>query len=163
MRRRTTTRRKTAPKRKATTHRRRRVSGIGKINASGILMDVAGYAGGAILAREVSNIIKKQFPTLSDTMIGGGQVVAGVLLPHFVKSKLGADLGAGMIAMGGAVLAVKLGVISGIGSDTMAYRINRVSGTNRLNVVAGTTTLPAVAGANNNFRVSNPPNRKTTF
>jgi hypothetical protein len=121
------THRKGAVKRKTPVKRRRRVSGIGKMDLGSIAMDVAGLVGGAIIAREASTIILKQMPDTSHLLIGLGQVAAGVLLPRFMKSKLGNDLGNGMVAFGGQVLAVEAGLISGIGAaptDTMTYRIS---------------------------------------
>ena len=134
-----------------TRRRRRRVSGIGKLDVGGVLMDVAGLVGGAIIAREASNIVLKQFPGTSPLIIGIGQIGAGVLLPRLLKSKLGQDLGNGMVAFGGQVVAVNLGVISGNMPRT-SYRI--MSGTNQLTAIAGTNRLTAIAGVNN--RISNP-------
>lgn len=107
------TRRRTT--RKMTTRRapvrRRRISGVGKSNT---IMQIAGLAGGAILARLANNLILKAKPDLNGKIINAAQIGLGVYLPKFLKSQLGKDLGAGMIAAGGLGLVTSLGVINGI-------------------------------------------------
>jgi hypothetical protein len=152
--RRTTKRR--APAKRKTTRRRRRVSGIGKTDLGSIAMDVAALAGGAIIARELSTIVLKQLPGTSQLMIGAGQIAAGVILPLVWKTKLGQDLGNGMIAFGGQVVAVNVGLISGIGevpvrNDVMSYRI---SGGANLRAISGGANLRAVSGGNDLNAVS---------
>jgi hypothetical protein len=107
------TRRRTT--RKMTTRRapvrRRRISGVGKSNP---IMQIAGLAGGAILARLANNLILKAKPDLNGKIINAAQIGLGVYLPKFLKSQLGKDLGAGMIAAGGLGLVTSFGVINGI-------------------------------------------------
>jgi len=91
--------------------RRRRISGVGKSNT---IMQIAGLAGGAILARLANNLILKAKPDLNSKIINAAQIGLGIYLPKMVKSQLGKDLGAGMIAAGGLGLANSLGVINGI-------------------------------------------------
>jgi hypothetical protein len=162
-----TTRRKSTAKRKTTTRRRRRVSGIGKVNFSSVLMDVAGLAGGAIIARELSTVVLKQFPQASHMMIGAGQIAAGVILPMFLKSKLGTDLGNGMIAFGGQVLAVESGLISGIGmapgvpaNAVMSYSLN---GMNNIRAISGANNIRAVSGTNKTGAYSKGANLNDTY
>jgi len=165
MRRPATKRRKTPAKRKTT--RRRRVSGIGKLNISSLLMDVAGLAGGAIIARELSTVVLKQFPQTSHLMIGAGQIVAGAVLPMFLKSKLGNDLGNGMIAFGGQVLAVESGLIAGIGmapgvpsNAVMSYSL---SGANNIRSIAGSNNIRAVSGTAKTGAYSKGANLNDTY
>lgn len=151
MRRKTTVKRKPATKRKAAPRKRRRVSGIGSINLQSVAMDVLALAGGAIAARELSTIALKQFPGTSHMLIGAGQIAVGVILPRMWKAKIADDIGKGMIAFGGQVLAVEAGLIAGIGninqgSDTMSYRI---SGGAQLRSVNGPARLQALNGAGN--------------
>jgi hypothetical protein len=154
--RRKTTRRKTTPAKRRTT-RRRRVSGIGKVNLNSLVMDVAGLVGGAVIARVGATMVLKQWPTASQMAIGAGQIAAGVLIPNLLKSKLGQDIGNGMIAFGGQVVLVNLGVISGVGAadgSTMSYRIN---GAGNLRSVSGAGQLRSVSGAGRLRSVSGTP------
>lgn len=155
MRRRTTKRRATA--KRPTTRRRRRVSGIGKVNLNSVAMDVAGLVAGSVIARVGASMILKQWPSASQMMIGAGQIAAGILLPTVLKSKIGQDIGNGMVSFGGQVVLVNLGVISGIGEvgaggNTMSYRISgagnlrSVSGAGKLRSVSGGSYLRSVAG-----------------
>lgn len=108
MRRKPTTRR--APVRRRPAPRRRRISGVN----NNPVMKIAGLAGGAILARLANNLILKMKPDLNGKIINAAQIGIGIYLPKFIKSELGKDLGAGMIAAGGLGLATSLGVINGI-------------------------------------------------
>lgn len=142
--------RKAAPRKNTAKRRPRRVSGIGKLNISSLAMDVAGIAGGVFLGREVSNMGKTMFPTLSPTMMAVAQMAIGVVVPMVIKSKIGQDVGNGVIAVGALGLLQSTGMIAGVGSDTMTYRVNRLSGApgNRLMSVAGApgNMLMSVAG-----------------
>lgn len=119
-----------------TTPRRRRISGVGKSN---VIMQIAGLAGGAILARVANNLILKAKPDLNSKIINVAQIGLGIYLPKMVKSALGKDLGAGMIAAGGLGLATSFGVINGIdeisGVDDMMEV--QVAGTDDLQVISG--------------------------
>jgi hypothetical protein len=103
-----TTRRTPARK---TPVRRRRISGVGKSNS---IMQIAGLAGGAILARLANNLILKAKPDLNGKIINAAQIGLGIYLPKLLKSQLGKDLGAGMIAAGGLGLVTSFGIINGI-------------------------------------------------
>lgn len=114
--------------------RRRKMSGTG--TGKGMLMTVAGIAGGAVVARVLANTLGSK---VDSKYIAAGQVVAGVLLPKYLKSDLGKNLGAGMIAVGGLSLAQSTGVISGIGQAASEF-MNPLFSTNsdRLQTIAGT-------------------------
>ena len=133
--RRKTTRR--APVRKAAPRRRRRISGVGSSN---VVMQIAGLAGGAILARVANNLILKAKPDLNGKIINAVQIGLGVYLPKMMKSDLGKNLGAGMIAAGGLGLATNFGVIGAIdeisGVDDAMMEV-QVSGTDNLEVISG--------------------------
>ncbi|MET0461911.1 MAG: hypothetical protein ABW007_02110 [Chitinophagaceae bacterium] len=126
-----------------------KMSGIGNINLQDVAVTALALTGGAVLARVGSNIVLKQWPNTKHVLIGAGQVAAGVILPNVVKAKWAKDVGAGMIAFGGQVLAVNTGVvsgISGIGSPgaTMRYRIG-----------GGPNNIRAINGGPNNIRAIN--------
>lgn len=108
MRRKPTTRR--APVRRRPAPRRRRISGVN----NNPVMKIAGLAGGAILARLANNLILKMKPNLNGKIINAAQIGIGIYLPKIIKSELGKDLGAGMIAAGGLGLVTSFGVINGI-------------------------------------------------
>lgn len=147
-------RRKSAPRRKSTGRRRRRISGVNDM--TGMLTRVAGLTGGYVAARELADILLKQFPTLDQKIIAAGQIAIGMFLPKFVKSQLGQDLGNGMIALGGGAILVNMGVIQGP-NDRMSYRIN---GTQNLRVISGTGRLSVVNGPTT--RINNVPTNSTT-
>jgi hypothetical protein len=105
------TRRKTTRTVRKAPIRRRRISGVGKSNT---IMQIAGLAGGAVLARLANNLILKAKPDLNSKLINAAQIGLGVYLPKLIKSSLGKDLGAGMIAAGGLGLVTSFGVINGI-------------------------------------------------
>lgn len=104
-------------KRRKTHHRRRRSHRMGAVDVKKIGMKVIGVAGGAFVARTVNNMIVKQFPTaLSGWMIGGIDVVAGAMIPKFIKSELGQAVGDGFIAIGALTAMQGLGIVSGLGA-----------------------------------------------
>jgi len=129
-----------ASKRRVSGHKRRRR--IGAISGGGSIMDAAMVIGGAIAAREASNVVSKQFPGTSLAVIGAGQVAVGYFLPHFVKKPWAKNLGLGMMAMGGTQLVVSAGLISGTG-NRMSYQLKK-GGDKRLS--GGTTYLQAING-----------------
>jgi len=140
MRRPTSHRRKKAAPARRKTSRRRRVSGF----KSSIITDALIVGVGSIIAREGSNLILKQFPGVSQTMIGFGQIAAGVGVASFLKNKYADKAGLGIAAYGMAVTAVNLGLISGIHNGK-----KYISGTPYLSVVNGTSKLSPVNGVNN--------------
>jgi hypothetical protein len=125
-------RRRRVAKKRPTTRRRRRVSGI---SSSNLLMTVAGIAGGAIVARVAANMAAKSI-ALNPKIVSAGQIALGVFLPKFIKSQLGKDLGAGMIAVGGLSLAQNLGVIAGV-EDELTIAVNGFNGSDSLTAVSG--------------------------
>lgn len=143
------TRRKRTVK-KVTRRRRRRISGTGDLQ--GMAMTALGVIGGAIAARELSNIVLKQFPGMDQKLIGAGQVVVGLVLPKFVKSKLGTDIGNGMVAFGGQVLAVNFGLIAGV-KDTVSYRINGMPPyKNVRSISGGSGRIPSIGQGSGDLR-----------
>jgi hypothetical protein len=126
-------------KSKVVTHRRRRrISGIG--SKKGGIMDLVAVVGGAVAARELSNVVTKQFPGTSLAMVAGGQVALGYFLPHFVKQPWAKNVGLGMMAIGGTQLAVSAGLISGTG-NRMQYTLS-----NARKINGGTTGLSTISG-----------------
>ncbi|MES2219161.1 MAG: hypothetical protein V4501_12220 [Pseudomonadota bacterium] len=135
-------RKKTAAK-KPGTRRRRRVNGANDIGP--MIMTGLALGAGAIAAREVSNIVLKQWPGIDKKIIAAGQIAIGFVLPKFVKAPVAANIGKGMVAFGFQVMAVEVGVISGVGmgGNRMSYRVN---GTANLRPINGTPNLIAVNG-----------------
>ncbi len=139
-------RRKAAPRRKTTTRRRRRISGIGKIDAGGLLMKAAALGAGAIAGRELKTLLIKILPSMSPMIVNVAGIGIGGILPMFVKNnKFVADMADGIMANGVMELVVSTGIIKGIGNDgsMMTYRIN---GSPRLRTIAGGGSLSAIAG-----------------
>jgi hypothetical protein len=114
--------------------RRRSVGAMGK--TGNVVATVAGIAGGAIAAKLLANYAGKMSSTLSPKVIAAAQVALGVFMPKIVKSKIGADLGYGMIAIGGVSLAQSFGVVSGIGAMEDEMEVT-LSGTDLLSPING--------------------------
>jgi hypothetical protein len=114
-------------------YRRRRMSGTS--TGKNVLMTVAGIAGGAVIARVLANTVGSK---IDSKLVSAGQVVAGILVPKYLKSDLGKNLGAGMIAVGGLSLAQSTGIISGIGAAAEDFTASMFSNSDRLQTIAGT-------------------------
>lgn len=98
---------------KRRTHRRKH-SGMGAIG--GNLTTVLSMVGGAVIGRILQSKLESK---VNPKILAGGQIAVGMFLPKFVKSKLGAGIGAGMVVNGGVTLLNKFGVISAIsGADS---------------------------------------------
>jgi hypothetical protein len=115
-------RRKSHAKKSRKTSRRRRMSGIG-----GSVASVAYIAGGAILAQVivqkfVAPMTTSQTETTQGLIAGAVPIALGMLTPRFIKSDVGAKLGAGMVAAGGLNLVKTTGLISGIGANYYSNR-----------------------------------------
>lgn len=108
---------------KRRTHRRKR-SGMGAIG--GNLTTVLSMVGGAVIGRILQSKLESK---VNPKILAGGQVAVGMFLPKFIKSKLGAGIGAGMVVNGGVTLLNKFGVISAIsGADSEVEYISGYDG-----------------------------------
>ncbi len=107
----TASRRRTSTRRKSSPRRRR----IGAVRASrrGNGMRLVGLVAGAI-APAFIGMIKINGNPIDPKIVGGASLVAGYLLPTFIKGDLAAGVGDGMIASGGVTLLKEFNVISGI-------------------------------------------------
>jgi hypothetical protein len=88
------------------THKRRRHT-MGGIKSSG--MTVLGIIGGSILGYQVAKIAKSSVPATTSAattnyIANGIPLALGIFMPKILKSELGKNLGAGMIAAGGVGL-----------------------------------------------------------
>lgn len=103
-----------ARRKKRSTRRRygRRVSGIGRVNFNAVLMQVAGTAGGALLA----NFLNKSIgANLDPKLVAAGEILIGALvIPQAIKGDIGQGVGSGMLAVGTIKLLQGFGVITGI-------------------------------------------------
>lgn len=91
-------------------HTRRRISGV---NAKGILMDVAGIGVGIFAGRMLTT---KLGATLNPKISGAIAILAGAMLPRYMKSALGTGIGNGLVAAGVLAEMQSFNVISGIGA-----------------------------------------------
>lgn len=114
--------------------------GIGKINAGGTVMNIVGVLGGVAIAGYVNKFLftpkDGQTATPTQEMLGKyAPLVLGVATPLILKSELGKNLGAGMIAYGGAKIlqGAGLGNVFTGGEDADVISI-------------GYDNLPALAG-----------------
>jgi hypothetical protein len=113
---------------KTTRRRSTRRRGIGAINPTNALTQVAGILGGVALAGYANKLLlSKQSSTVQKV----APIVLGVITPMVVKSDLGRNLGNGMIAYGGAKVLQGFG----LAGDEMTEEIS--IGADDLSVIAG--------------------------
>jgi hypothetical protein len=144
-------RRKTT-KRK-TTRRRAGMSGIGS-GLGAVLPMVLGAVAGRIISNKLSS-------KASTTVLGAGQIGAGLVLPMLVKNNFVKGIGTGMIINGAVSLAQSTGVISaisGIGEMEVDFigadDFDTIEGTDDLSIIAnidegimsGSSDLSVIAG-----------------
>lgn len=129
------------------TRRRTSRRGIGKINAGGTIMNIVGVLGGVAVAGYINKFLftPKDGETATDTQVMLGKyapLVLGVATPLILKSELGKNLGAGMIAYGGAKIlqGAGLGNVFTGGDDSETLSI-------------GYDNIPALAG-NDDFAMA---------
>jgi hypothetical protein len=114
------------------THRRRKVSGMGKLNPSGMLTTI----GGVLIGTAAAGFVAKKFLSAQNETIQAIVPIAlGIATPMFLKSDLGKYAGAGMVAVGGLKLFQKFG-IAGIGETDVMLPVG-ISGDDNLSVLAG--------------------------
>jgi hypothetical protein len=112
---------------KRVTHRRRKHS-MGSVK--GGVMAAVGVIAGAVAAQFVSKAIDKALPaTMEDKtkklIDGAAPLVVGLFLPKVIKTDLGKNLGAGMIAVGGLKLVQSQAGKSLAGMMGMDYYANK--------------------------------------
>jgi hypothetical protein len=113
-------RRKSHAKKHTAKRRRHSVSGI-----KGSGMHALAIIGGGLLAYQVAKLAKASVPattsaTTTNYIANGIPLALGIFMPKIIKSELGKNLGAGMIAAGGVGLANSLmPSLSGFGSVPM--------------------------------------------
>lgn len=99
-------------------HTRRRISGV---NAKGIISKVAGIGVGIFAGRMLTT---KLGATLSPKISGAIAILAGAMLPRYMKSEIGAGIGDGLVAAGVLAELQSFNVIAGIG----AIDLNNIPG-----------------------------------
>lgn len=128
-----------ARKRKKSTGRRRsyrRRRGLGAINAGSMVMQLGGVIAGVAAAGYLNKLALKNQSENIQTLV---PIAAGIAMPLILKSELGKNLGAGMVAYGGAKFLQKAGLGELEGEDSVM-----ISGDD-LSVIAGDDEF-AVAG-----------------
>jgi len=132
---------------KKTSHRRRRrvgAFGSGKIDFKKMATRLIGVAGGAFLARTLNNMVVKSAPSTDQKLIGGGDMVLGILIPKFIKNELGQGMGDGLLAIGSLTALQAFGAISGIGALPMRVPSRVIGAGDRpfLSRMVGATSRP---------------------
>lgn len=101
---------------------RRKVGSIGKLNLQATAMNVAYLGVGSIVAKVltekvISKVLEtaKVSPDLAPKVSAVATIVAGTLLPKFIKGKVGEGVGQGVVAVGTFKLVDSLGIMNGIG------------------------------------------------
>lgn len=126
-----------AKRRKKTTTRRRRSRGMGAIGSGlgAVLPMVVGAVAGRIIANKLSGKV-------NSTVLGAGQIGAGLVLPMVVKNNFVKGIGTGMIINGSLSLAQSTGVISAI-SGVGEMEVDFISGDE--DTMEGTDNLQSIA------------------
>lgn len=104
---------------KKVTHRRRshRMSGV-----KGGIMSAVTVIAGAVAAQLLSKSVDKMIPATTaagtrSLIDGAAPIALGLILPRFIKSELGKNLGTGMIAVGGLKLvSSQVSALAGMGA-----------------------------------------------
>ena len=123
--------RRKSHKRKSTHRRRRSHMGATGGTMTTMLSMVAGAVAGRILQSKLSSKVDPK-------IVAVGQIAVGLMLPRFVKNKLVAGIGTGMVINGGVTALSQFGVISAVaGIGAADYALDYVSGTDNLSVLAG--------------------------
>lgn len=91
------------------THRRR-ISGV---NVKGVLSKVAGIGVGIFAGRMLTT---KLGATMSPKITGAIAILAGAMLPKYMKSEIGQGIGDGLVAAGVLAELQSFNVITGIGA-----------------------------------------------
>lgn len=122
--------------RKTTHHRRRRRSSMHGV--SGMATNALAVIAGGIIANIGANMIatNQVGGTYAKYIAAAVPIGVGLYMPRLIKGNIGANVGTGMIAVGGVKLFQGLGVISGV---TVAGR-PAIAGTK---TVAGLSTHKA--------------------
>ena len=119
----------------------RRRSRVGAVKG-GAINDALGLIAGAALA----GVVKKFVPG-TDLVKNGAVLAAGLFTPRLLKGKMGANLGAGMIAYGGVSLVKGLVDPSGkfiAGTDdTLSIPVQVGQSDDNLSVIAGAPAVMA--------------------
>ena len=116
---------------KSTTRRRRRVNGVGKLDANNLLQTIGGVLLGVVGAGYIN---KLALSGKSNTIQAVVPLAAGVLVPMFMKNKLGEGIGNGMVAYGGTKFLQQFG-LAGIGESFDVPVM--ISGDDQLSIMAG--------------------------
>ena len=108
---------------KKRTHRRKRSHmGATSSNLTTVLSMVAGAVAGRVLQTKLQDKVNPK-------ILAGGQIIAGMFLPKFVKGKIGAGVGSGMVVNGGVTLLNQFGAIASIcGTDAEIEYIGEYPG-----------------------------------
>lgn len=140
-----------ARKRKKTSRRRSRRMGALKPSLKNIdFMNIAGVVGGGVLAKVGKGAVTKMLPSgVKPQYVSGGMLVAGALLPMFVKNRLIQSLATGFMAVSGADLLVDMGVVklngSEFGEDVFGEDV--LGGDMDIPVINGDDDIPVVNGS----------------
>jgi hypothetical protein len=105
--------RKSHHKKHHTRRKKRSMHGVGSM-ATNALAVIAGGVAAEFLVNTLNGNATLSASSYGKYVSAGAPIVAGVLLPKYIKSEFGKGLGAGMIAIGGLQLAKGLGVLSGM-------------------------------------------------
>lgn len=118
-------------RKKKTTTRRRKIGAVGKgVNLMGAVTLIAGAIAGRYLVKAVN------VGNVKDEIKNGVVIAAGLFLPKFIKSEMGKQIGAGMVAAGGIGLASTfIPKIAGM-EETLSFPM-MVSGTDDLSLISG--------------------------
>ena len=105
--------RKSHHKKHHTRRKKRSMYGVGSM-ATNALAVIAGGVAAEFLVNTLNANATLSASSYGKYVSAGAPIIAGIVLPKYMKSEFGKGLGAGMIAIGGLQLAKGLGVVSGM-------------------------------------------------
>jgi len=102
--------------------RRRRYSSIHGVKsvATSALAIVGGAVAAEFLVNALDSVSAIKSQSYGKYIEAGAPIIIGAFLPRFIKSDIGKNIGAGMMAVGGLKLAQGLGVVSGLPAISLA-------------------------------------------
>jgi hypothetical protein len=141
-----------ARKRKKASRRRsrRRMGALAPSLKNIDFMNIAGVVGGAVLSRVGKGAVTKMLPSgTKPQYISGGMLVAGALIPMFVKNRLVQSLATGFMAVSGADLLTDMGVVKITGSEfgEDVFGEDVLGGDMDIPVINGDDDIPVINGS----------------
>mgnify|MGYP006303923991 CR=1 FL=1 len=136
-------------KRKSARRRSRRMGALKPSLKNIDFMNIAGVVAGGVLGKVGKGAVTKVLPSgVKPAYVSGGMLVAGALIPMFVKNRLVQSIATGFMAISGADLLTDLGVVkiqgNEFGEDVLGEDV--LGGDFDIPVINGDDDIPVING-----------------